>query len=79
VDEESLKYIAGETGGRYFRATDTQKLKEIYHEIDRLERTKMEVTSYADYKEIFVPFVLAALALMLAEVILRYTLLRTLP
>lgn len=79
VDEDSLRDIAGETGGKYFRATDTKKLQEIYGEIDRLERTEMEVTSYGDYKELFTPFVLIALVLMLIEVTLRYTVLRTLP
>jgi len=79
VDDESLRNIADETGGRYFRATDTKKLQQIYGEIDRLEKTKMEVTSYGDYKELFVPFLLIAMFLMLLEVILRYTVLRTLP
>jgi Ca-activated chloride channel family protein len=79
VDDESLRNIADETGGKYFRATDTKKLQEIYGEIDRLERTEMEVASYGDYKELFVPFVLIALFLMLTEVVLRYTALRILP
>ncbi len=79
VDDESLRKIADETGGKYFRATDTKKLQQIYNEIDRLERTKMEVTSYGDYKELFIPFVLIALLLMIIEVTLRYTVLRTLP
>jgi len=79
VDDESLRKIADETGGKYFRATDTKKLQEIYNEIDHLERTKMEVTSYGDYKELFIPFVLIALLLMIIEVTLRYTVLRTLP
>ncbi len=79
VDEESLRNIAEATGGKYFRATDTEKLQQIYGEINRLEKTKMEVTSYGDYKELFTPFVLFAMILMLLEVILRYTVLRTLP
>lgn len=79
VDEQSLRNIADITGGKYFRATDTRKLHQIYNEIDRLEKTKMEVTSYCDYEELFVPFVLFAMGLMLIEVILRHTVLRILP
>ena len=79
VDEVSLRNIAGATNGKYFSAIDTEKLKQIYREIDRLEKTKMEVVSYNNYKELFMPFVLAALILMFAEVILSYTVLRILP
>ncbi|MBF0215861.1 MAG: VWA domain-containing protein [Candidatus Omnitrophica bacterium] len=79
VDDASLQKIAEVTGGRYFRATDTEKLKEIYSEIDRLERTKMEITSYGDYRELFPLFALFAMAAMLIEVVLRNTVLRTLP
>lgn len=79
VDEESLRNIAGRTEGKYFRATDTKKLHQIYEEIDRLERTKIEVISYGDHKELFPLFVLFALAFMLIEVVLRNTFLRMLP
>ncbi len=79
VDEASLRNIADTTAGKYYRATDTRKLQRIYEEIDRLEKTKMEVTSYTDHKELFPLFVLFAFALILIEVVLRYTVLRTLP
>jgi len=79
VDEESLRHIADVTKGKYFRASDTENLQKIYSEIDRLEKIKMEVTSYGDYKELFMPFVLFAVALIIIEMILRYTVLRILP
>lgn len=54
IDEDTLKSIAETTGGRYFRATDTNSLKQIYAEIDQLEQTKFEVNQYVDYKELAV-------------------------
>lgn len=79
IDDTSMRQIAETTGGRYFRATDTEELRKIYDEIDRLEKTKVEINSYMEYKELFVPFALAALCLILAEVILQHTRLRILP
>lgn len=79
IDEESLRYIADTTGGKYFRAKDTKGLKKIYGEIDKLEKTKIEVSSYTEYKELFVPFALIGLLILLFETTLRYTRFRTLP
>ena len=79
LDEASLQNIAKTTGGKYFRATDTESLKKIYKEIDCLEKTKIEIESYTEYKEFFSGFVLAALALLLIEMVLRNTRFRTLP
>lgn len=79
LDEESLRHIAATTGGRYFRATDTDSLRKIYDDIDQLEKTKIEVESYTEYRELFTPFVLTALGLILVEETLRRTRLRTLP
>ncbi|WP_343305049.1 VWA domain-containing protein [Chitinophaga niabensis] len=79
IDEPLMKKIAAETGGRYFRATDNTSLKNIYGEIDKLERTKVEITSYKRYKEYFFPLAMIALACLLLEVVLRYTLFRRLP
>ena len=79
LDEESLQNIAKTTGGKYFRAKDTRSLKNIYDEIDRLEKTKIEIESYTEYKESFPLFVLIALALLLLEAVLRNTRFRTLP
>ncbi len=79
IDEALLKKIAVETGGRYFRATDNTSLQNIYHEIDKLERTKVEITSYRRFQEHFFPLAMIALACILLEVVLRYTLFRRLP
>ena len=79
LDEELLNRIATETGGKYFRARDKDGLKKIYTEIDRLEKTKVEVTSFTRTEERFIPFLLAALAFLLAEGVLRFTLFRKFP
>ncbi|MFH2137720.1 MAG: VWA domain-containing protein [Candidatus Omnitrophota bacterium] len=79
LDEDSLRQIAQIAGGKYFRAKDTESLKKIYEEIDNMEKTKIEISSYTEYNEMFKPFVLAALGLLLLELILRYTRLRILP
>ena len=62
LDEDLLQKIASETGGRYFRARDKEGLKYIYKQIDKLEKSKMEITSLQAVEEKFLPFVLAALA-----------------
>ena len=79
LDEDSLMSIADETGGRYYRATDAQGLHDVYDEIDRLEKTKVEITSYTEYRELFPLFIIMALCLVMLETVLRYTKLRTLP
>jgi Ca-activated chloride channel family protein len=79
IDEDILRQIAKETGGKYFRATDTNKLKQIYDEIDRMEKTVIEVTEFRKKGEEFLPLVLAGLLLLLAEGISRYTFLKTIP
>ncbi|WP_109696376.1 vWA domain-containing protein [Chitinophaga deserti] len=79
IDEPLMKKIAGETGGRYFRATNNTSLQDIYHEIDKLERTKVEITSYKRFKEHFFPLAMIALACILLEAVLRYTLFKRLP
>ncbi|KAA1259557.1 von Willebrand factor type A domain protein [Rubripirellula obstinata] len=89
IDEDTLKAIADTTGGRYFRATDTDSLKQIYQEIDQLERTKFEVNSYVDYKELAVrwiqtswgklpPLLLIALFALGMKLLLSQTLFRSL-
>lgn len=77
IDEELLKEIAKRTDGQYFRATDNQKLAEIYKEIDQLETTKLQELRYYTYDEKFDLFALAALILFSLEVLLRYTLLKS--
>ena len=79
IDEKLLTQIANETGGRYFRATDNESLGSIYKEIDRLEKSKFEVTTFTHYTEKFLPFVLAAIMFLVLEWILRFTLFRKFP
>ena len=77
IDEKLLTTIAINSGGKYFRATSNQKLDEIYDEIDKLERSKIEVTEFRHVHEEFYPLVAWALALLLFEFILRRTVFRT--
>ncbi|MFC1562238.1 VWA domain-containing protein [candidate division KSB1 bacterium] len=79
IDEEMLRSIAHNTDGKYFRATDEQKLKEIFEEIDQLEKTKIEVKEYTRYAELFSWFVIPAFALFLLEILLSQTVLRKIP
>ena len=79
IDEELLEDIAQSTGGKYFRATNNAKLKQIYEEIDRMEKIEIEVKEFSQKKEEFLIFVLIAAALLLAEIALRHTLLRQIP
>ena len=79
IDEGILKQIAADTDGKYFRATNTSKLKTIYDEIDKLENTKLDVTEFHNYTEEFYPWALAALLFFLIDILLRYTLLKKLP
>jgi len=79
IDEPVLKSIAAETGGKYFRATSTSRLREVYTDIDKMEKTKVDVTEFRRRSEEFYPFALAALLLLGAEILLRQTYLRTLP
>lgn len=77
IDEELLKFIASETEGQYFRATNNTKLKEIYDEIDKLEKTKIEEFKYTNYQERFRFLVFIAGGLLLLEFLLRNTLFRS--
>lgn len=79
IDEELLKKIADQTGGKYFRATDNKSLKRIYDEIDTLEKSKIKVASIQRESEEFHPFVIAALVLLLLEMLFRYLILKSVP
>ncbi|GAA4301701.1 VWA domain-containing protein [Compostibacter hankyongensis] len=79
IDEALLQKIAQGTGGQYFRATNNNSLQNIYQRIDDMEKTKVEISSYKRYAELFYPFALAALCLLLLEIVLRYTVFRSLP
>jgi Ca-activated chloride channel family protein len=77
IDEDLLKHIALETEGKYFRATNNTKLKEIYDEIDQLEKTKIEEFKYYNYQEKYRTLVFFSLGLLLLEFILRNTLFKS--
>lgn len=77
LDEPMLKQVAEMTGGLYFRATDERKLREIYREIDRLEKTRMKVTEYSQRHEEYFPFVALGGGLLLLGLVLDRSLLRT--
>jgi len=76
IDEDVLKEISAITGGRYFRATSAGKLREIYKEIDELEKTKFNVSQFHNKTEEYLSFAFSALLLLLVEWIARHTLLR---
>jgi len=76
VDEGTLTKIANITGGKYFRATNNQTLKNIYDQIDRLEKAKIDVTQYHKKTELFLPFALIALLLLAIEFLLKNTVLK---
>ncbi len=73
IDEHLLQSIADKTGGKYYRATSTKKLQEVYNEIDQLERSKIEVTEFRRLNEEFYAFAKWALLLLLLEFVLRKT------
>lgn len=79
IDEELLQQVAEMTDGRYFRATSNRKLRDIYDEIDKLEKSKIDVTEFKKKKEEFFPWAIWALVLIFAEVLLRNTIFRTAP
>jgi Ca-activated chloride channel family protein len=77
IDEELLKYIAKETEGKYFRATDNNKLKAIYEEINKLEKTEIEEFKYYNYEEKYRLLVLLAGLFILIEVLLKNTIFKS--
>lgn len=79
IDEELLKDIAAETGGRYFRATDNESLEKIYEEIDRLEKSEVQITTFSRSTEKFHAFLLAALLFLFVESILKFVVLKKFP
>lgn len=76
IDEATLMAVADRTGGKYFRATDEAKLRDIYTEIDRLEKTRVKVTEHRSKNEEYLPYVLLGAALLVAGTILDRTILR---
>ena len=77
IDEPLLKTIASETGGKYFRATGNQSLTNVYSDIDKMEKTRIDITSYKHYAELFFPFALIAVISLALEMLLRYTVFRS--
>lgn len=79
IDEKVLKAISDMTGGRYFRATDKEKLKAVYDEINQLEKSKIEVMEHISYHELFLTWALAALGLLFTEFLLSNLVLKRIP
>ncbi len=79
IDESVLNQISNITGGEYFRATNNRTLKDIYDKIDKLEKSKVEITSYRNAKELFYPWLEAGLFLLILEVGLSKSIFRRLP
>jgi Ca-activated chloride channel family protein len=79
VDEDTLKKIADETGGRYYRADSTSMFRQIYAEIDQLEKSEVEVKKYQHYDELFGQVSLAGLSVLILELALGHTVWRKLP
>jgi Ca-activated chloride channel family protein len=76
IDEEMLTEIAQMTGGEYFRATDTQRLKEIYDRINELEKTEIEELIYTDYQDLYPRFLIPAIALIILGMLCEFTIFR---
>ena len=79
LDEEALREVAKASGGRYYRAENTQALANIYREIDKLERTEISSVERIDYREASAVFLLPVALLLLGEFLLSHFLLRRLP
>lgn len=79
IDEKTLKSIAEKTGGHYYRATDNRTLKKIFSEIDKLEKTQLNVKNYRNVEDDYTPWAWLLLMFVGMELILRYTLMRSVP
>lgn len=79
IDDEGLTKVAKITGAEYFRATDTESLKQIYTTIDKMEKTPIEETGFTEYIELFPRFLLTGMVFLLLEIILSGTLLMRIP
>ncbi len=79
VDDELLKKVAAETGGQYFLAQDTETLVKVYDTIDKLEKTKINVQTFASYEDRYMGFVLAAILALVAEMAVGMTRFRRVP
>ncbi|MEG0011377.1 MAG: VWA domain-containing protein [Muribaculaceae bacterium] len=79
IDEVTLKNIASSTGGKYFRATNKNVLKNIFTEIDQLEKTQMDVKQFSHTEDNYMPWALLLLLLVALDVLVRHTILRSIP
>ena len=79
IDENVLRQIAQTANGQYYRATSNSKLKEVYEEIDKLERTKLQVKEFSKNQEEYQPLAFALLLSLLLSILLKQTVLRTIP
>jgi Ca-activated chloride channel family protein len=79
IDEELLKEIASKTGGKYYRAVDNEALREIYAEINTLEKSEVQVTNYQTYEELFLMWVIIGLLLLCAEFFVDKVVLNRIP
>ena len=79
IDEALLREIAAKTNGQYFRASDNKALKEIYAQINELEKSKVEITHYTSYNELYMGWLLLALMLIAAEFLMARMVLNRLP
>jgi Ca-activated chloride channel family protein len=79
IDEDTLKKIADMTGGKYYRADNTERFQAIYSEIDKLEKTEKDVKKYSHHRELFAWLISPGLGLVLLEMLLRHTVMRRLP
>lgn len=79
IDESALRNIASVTGGKYFRATDSRMLRQVFEEIDSLEKSKINVNNFTQTEENYMPWMYLALGATLLWLLIRYTLLRRIP
>ncbi|MGH9369017.1 MAG: VWA domain-containing protein, partial [Thermoanaerobaculia bacterium] len=79
IDVDTLRDIAGRTGGEFFRATDSEALKEVFKRIDEMEKSRVEVRSYARYADLFAPLLLIGGMVLLVETVAGATRLRVIP
>jgi len=79
IDEATLRQVARSTGGKYFRATGNSVLREVFAEIDKLEKTHLDVQRYTHTEDHYEPWALALLALVLLVIVCEYTVLRHTP
>ena len=79
IDESTMTQISSKTGGRYFRAQKNEELDAVYKDIDQMERTKFNVKQYSRRNELFAPFALVALLVLVLEIMLRTVVLKRVP